>query len=161
MTLQKIDCALRPECCLSDSDPSSYFILHFTKMSFSSLAKIVIRVLNKNKPDDVLILDPDTESETGFNVTFIQPTMSLKTTHWLDYEHVTPYLDSFFRSLRYDTDKTTCTDVQIELPGLPCVMLDKKNLLNYLYEVLDDHLEMLMSEPDSWPVEYTKSECAV
>lgn len=118
-------------------------------------AKIVVRIHNPEKPDDVLVLDPDMES-TGFNVTFIQNTTQMKSTHWIDYDNVVDYLEAFFYSLYFDSDKTSCSDVQIEVPGLPCVLLKKKNLSSYLYGVLDDYLDQL-KDNDEWPMETTIS----
>ena len=118
----------------------------------STLAKIFIRILNHgNSVDDVLTLDPDMDS-SGFNVTFEQPTTLMKTTHWIDYDDVVEYLESFFNSLVFDTDPTTCSSVQIEIPGLPCVILKKKDLIAYLYSVVDDYLGQLKVN-DEWPME--------
>ena len=114
-------------------------------------AKIVVRVLNPGNPDDVLTLDPDMDSN-GFNVTFDQHTTLMKTTHWVDYDNVVEYLETFFNSLIYDTDKTSCSQIQVEVPGLPCVMLKKTNLIAYLYGVVDGYLDQLKDE-DEWPME--------
>lgn len=117
----------------------------------STPAKIFIRILNAGNPDDILTLDPDMDSD-GFNVTFEQPTTHMKTTHWVDYDDVVEYLESFFGALTFDTDPITCTSVQIEVPGLPCVMLKKTNLVAFLYGVVDDYLEQLKTN-DEWPME--------
>ena len=114
-------------------------------------AKIFVRILNTGNPDDILTLDPDMDSY-GFNVTFEQATTLMKTTHWVDYDNVVDYLESFFTSLVYDADPTTCSSVQVEIPGLPCVLLKKNNLIAYLYGVVDDYLQQL-EENDEWPVE--------
>ena len=118
----------------------------------SGPAKIVIRVLNPGNPDDILTLDPDMDS-TGFNVTFDQHTTQMKTKHWVDYDAVVEYLELFFNSLTFDTDSSSCSQVQVEVPGLPCVMLKKTNLIAYLYSVLSDYMDMMMSYIDEWPVE--------
>ena len=117
----------------------------------STPAKIFIRILNNGNPDDILTLDPDMDSD-GFHVTFEQPTTLVKTTHWIDYEDVVEYLESFFSALVFDADPTTCTSVQIEVPGLPCVMLKKTNLIAFLYGVVDDYLGQLKAN-DEWPME--------
>lgn len=114
-------------------------------------AKIVIRVLNHDNPDDILTLDPDMDS-TGFNVTFNQNTTMMKTEHWVDYDCVVEYLEAFFKSLTYDTDSKSSYKVQVEIPGLPCVLLKKTNLIAYLYDVVDDYLEQLKQD-DEWPLE--------
>jgi hypothetical protein len=114
-------------------------------------AKIFVRIQNPGNQDDILTLDPDMES-SGFNVTFDQQTTLMKTTHWVDYDNVVDYLESFFSSLVFDTDTTTCSHVQVEIPGLPCVLLKKKNLITYLYAVVDDYLDQL-KENDEWPME--------
>lgn len=117
----------------------------------STPAKIFIRILNNGNPDDTLTLDPDMDSN-GFHVTFEQPTTLVKTTHWIDYEDVVEYLESFFSALVFDADPTTCTSVQIEVPGLPCVMLKKTNLIAFLYGVVEDYLDQLKAN-DEWPME--------
>jgi hypothetical protein len=114
-------------------------------------AKIVVRIQNEGNPDDILTLDPDAYS-SGFNVTFNQQTTLMKTTHWIDYDNVVEYLEAFFGSLAFDCDNKTCSFVQIEIPGLPCVLLKKKNLMAYLYGVVDDYLDQLKIN-EEWPVE--------
>jgi hypothetical protein len=73
-------------------------------------------------------------------------------THWVDYDNVIEYMESFFKSLTYDTDMTSCSQVQVEVPGLPCILLKKSNLIPYLYGVLDGYLDQLR-ENDEWPME--------
>jgi hypothetical protein len=114
-------------------------------------AKIVIRLLNHSNDDDILTLDPDMDS-TGFNITFNQQTTLMKTTQWVDYDGVVQYLASFFAALSYDTDAKSCYNVQVEVPGLPCVLLKKTNIVSYLYCVVDDYLEQLQ-EDGEWPME--------
>jgi hypothetical protein len=108
--------------------------------------------VNPGNPDDTLILDPDMES-SGFNVTYNQITTLIQTSHWVDYSKVVEYLESFFTSLMYDTPGPfTCTEVQIDVPGLPCVMLKKTTLIAYLYGVLDEYLDQLKNAKE-WPME--------
>lgn len=115
-------------------------------------AKIHIRLqFSDGKPDDVLVLDPD-NSSNGFIVTFYQNTTSMKTSHWTDYDTVVCYLDSFFKSLKYDSDRESCTYIQVEIPGLPCVLLKKHSAVEYLHEVVEDYLEELLLN-DEWPME--------
>jgi hypothetical protein len=118
--------------------------------AFPSLAKIVIRVINKNRDDDVLVFTPDSESD-GFNVSFVQPYLNSKSLFWLDYDAVVPYVETFFLSLLADKDKDTCANVQVDLPGLPSVMLNKDGLNKYLSVVFDSHMDTLR-ETD-WPFE--------
>jgi hypothetical protein len=115
-------------------------------------AKIHIRLqYTKDKPDDVLVLEPDNES-SGFNVTFFQNTTSMKTSHWIDYDDVVSYLESFFTGLKYDYDAESCTYIQVEIPGLPCVLLKKHNAVQYLHDVVEDYLDDLFVN-DEWPME--------
>jgi hypothetical protein len=114
-------------------------------------AKIVVRVLIPGNSDDILTLGPDMDSN-GFNVTFTQSTTMTNSTHWVDYDNVIEYMESFFKSLTYDTDMTSCSQVQVEVPGLPCILLKKSNLIPYLYGVLDGYLDQLR-ENDEWPME--------
>lgn len=123
----------------------SYLLL---KMSF---AKIRVRMLySSGKSDDVLVFDPDMES-TGFNVTYKQHSVGCVEKLWVDYDGVVPYLDVFFRSLMHDTDPS-CVEVQVDLPGLPTVLLKKRDLHNYLFSVMDDHL-IALQKSDVWPLE--------
>jgi hypothetical protein len=115
-------------------------------------AKIVIRLLNIDNPDDILTLDPDMNS-TGFNVVFNQYTTRMKTEHLVEYDCVVEYLEAFFKSLMYDTDPKSSYQVQVEIPGLPCVLLKKTNLIAYLYGVVDNYLDQLRLD-DEWPLEY-------
>lgn len=115
-------------------------------------AKIVIRLLNIDNPDDILTLDPDMNS-TGFNATFNQHTTRMNAEHWVEYECVVEYLESFFKSLLYDTDAKSAYQVQVEIPGLPCVLLTKTNLIPYLYGVVENYLDQLQ-QFDEWPLEY-------
>lgn len=118
--------------------------------STPSMAKIVVRLQYKNKPDDVLVIEPDMESD-GFLATFAQVDNKVETVFRIDAKGVSPYLDNFFRTLRFDTDPDLAC-VQVDVPGLPCCILNKYDLLDYLYEVLDDHLDQLY-ELDEWPME--------
>ncbi len=115
-------------------------------------AKIHIRLqFVPGKSDDVLVLEPD-NSSNGFNVTFFQNTTSMKTSHWIDYDNVVSYLESFFTGLKYDCDAESCTYIQVEIPGLSCVLLKKHNAVQYLYDVVEDYLDELFDN-DEWPME--------
>jgi hypothetical protein len=135
----------------------SCFLFYISNMSSTaivsktpSMAKIVIRVINKDCPDNILAFNPDLESY-GFNVTFTQPSMNVKNEFYLEYEAVVPYLETFFLSLTADTDPDSCFNVQVDMPGLPSVLLKKSGLQNYLSHVIDPHMDTL-SETD-WPME--------
>jgi hypothetical protein len=117
-----------------------------------SFAKIRVRVLYScGKSDDVLVFDPDMES-TGFNVTYKQHSVGCVEKLWMEYDGVVPYLDVFFRSLNMDYDKS-CTQVQLDVPGLPSVVLLKRDLVAYLYSVVEDHL-LALRDSDVWPLEH-------
>lgn len=111
----------------------------------------MIRLLNHDNPDDILTLDPDMDS-TGFNVLFNQQTTKMKTEHWVDYDDVVEYLESFFESLQYDSDTKSSYKIQVEVPGLPCVLLKKTDLNDYLYNVLDKYMDNL-NYNNEWPLE--------
>lgn len=121
-----------------------------------SLAKIVIRVLNKDqsRPDDVLVFDPDSSTD-GFNVTFLQPYINSKSEFYLDYEGVVPYVETFFNCLLADADSASVMSVQVDMPGLPSVLLTKSSLKSYLTLVFDSHMDTLR-ETD-WPMESSTS----
>lgn len=118
--------------------------------SVPSMAKIVIRVINKERPDDVLVFDPATETD-GFNVVFTQPFMNLKNEFYLEYDAVVPYVETFFQCLLSDTDAECCYNVQVELPGLPSVLLTKSGLMKYLALVFDSQMDTLRTT--DWPME--------
>jgi hypothetical protein len=115
-----------------------------------TLAKIVIRVINKNREDDVLVFTPDTESN-GFNVVFVQPYLNSKNEFWLDYDAVVPYVETFFQALLADNDTETCANVQVDMPGLASVLLKKDGLNKYLADVFDSQMDTFR-ETD-WPHE--------
>ena len=123
--------------------------------SVPSLAKIVIRVLNKDRPDDVLVFDPDMSSD-GFNVTFSQPSLNSKNEFYLGYDAVGEYVETFFDCLLVDTDKESCRNVQVDMPGLPSVLLTKGGLRTYLALVFHSQMDTL-SETD-WPLESSANE---
>jgi hypothetical protein len=118
--------------------------------STPSMAKIVIRIQYHGKRDDVLVIEPDMES-FGFVATFVQVENNVQSSFGIAERGVTAYLDNFFRTLRFDNDASFAC-VQVDMPGLPCCILKKSDLLDYLYEVVDDHLEELY-ELDDWPME--------
>jgi hypothetical protein len=119
--------------------------------SVETPAKIVVRVIHNNSPDDILVFEPDMET-TGFNITFTQATISVTTTHWMEYDGVVPYLTAFVNCLRLDTDADACANIQVDAPGLPSVLLVKTNALQYLACVLKPHLDAL-EDDDEWPME--------
>lgn len=115
------------------------------------MAKIIVRLqYYKGKPDDVLVIEPDMESD-GFLATFAQVNSKVETVFRIGAKAVSSYLDNFFRTLQFDNDPDFAC-IQVDMPGLPSCILKKANLVDYLYEVLDDHLEELY-ELNEWPME--------
>jgi hypothetical protein len=87
----------------------------------------------------------------GFWVTLTQPFLNCKSEFYLDYDAVVPYVETFANSLLNDTDLESCRSIQVDVPGLPSVMLAKSRLYHYLALVFDAQMDILRDT--DWPLE--------
>ena len=117
--------------------------------TISGYAKILVTIQRDGKPDDILIVTPDLESD-GYYVTFRQRTVGNTTDRYFANEALLPYLSVFFSGLLYDHDRPNF--VQFDVPMYPTVLLRPDTLFSF-ESALRDQIESLQ---DDWPYETIK-----
>lgn len=118
--------------------------------SVSGYAKILVTIQRNGRPDDLLSIAPDLESD-GYYVTFRQRTVGSTASHYCENGALVSYLRHFFAALQYDHDRPHF--VQLDIPMYPTVLLTLGNLLGYEQHVLGPQIESLQED---WPFESFK-----
>ncbi len=102
-----------------------------------------------NKPDDLLTILPDLDTDS-FHIKYLQHDVApipIQTT--IDSDDITDYLEAFFESLVIDEDESAPTDIQIDVPAFPSMIVKRWNLdPNQLANLLDVKIAAIY---DNWP----------
>ena len=114
--------------------------------SVSGYAKIIVTIQRTGKPDDLLSIVPDLESD-GYYVTFKQRTVGNTADRYFENESLVPYLSSFFTGLLYDHDRPDF--IQLDVPMYSTVLLTSDSLFSY-GAILSHQIDSLQ---DDWPFE--------
>jgi len=108
--------------------------------------KVVVTLSWLGKPDDVLKISPDLESN-GYYVKFDQETIGTKATCFLENAGLKTYLGLFFASFQFDVAPPEY--IQFDCPMFPTVKIK--------YGKHDDYLSLLMAQIEflqaDWPFE--------
>ena len=115
--------------------------------SVSGYAKILVTIQRDGRPDDVLSVSPDLDSD-GYYVSFRQRTVGNTTSHYCENGGLVSYLRQFFTALLFDHDQPDF--IQLDIPMYPTVLLTSKTLLSYENYVLGNQIASLQ---DDWPFE--------
>ena len=113
----------------------------------SGYAKILVTIQREGKPDDILSIVPDLESD-GYYATFRQRTVGNTVDRYFENEAMLPYLASFFTALLYDHERPDF--VQLDVPMYSTVLLTPDTLMSYGSVLLTDQIASLQ---DDWPFE--------
>ena len=108
--------------------------------------KVVVTLSWLGKPDDILKISPDLESN-GYYVKFDQETIGTKANCFLENAGLKGYLGLFFASFQFDVSPPEY--IQFDCPMFPSVKIK--------YGGQDDYLSLLMAQIEflqaDWPFE--------
>jgi hypothetical protein len=118
----------------------------YTYDSEDRMAAIVFVFHTRNKPDDTLLIRPDSHS-LGFNATFTQHSVGSQVVHHVPNTDLIPYIDRVFTRLSFDEQRPDF--VQIDCPGYSSVILKTYRVQSYL-SILTEQIQSLQNR---WPRE--------
>ena len=117
-------------------------------MSHSFAPSIIRIILQKEAAqDDVLTISP-VHNKKSYNVKFTQNTIQNVYDFNIPSADLEVYLRNFMRNIAFDANP--CNYIQVEFPGMPCVIVPQKQTEFYLQQFLE---QLEFTQKTVWPEE--------